>query len=856
MKKIGVRGLVWVLGLASGLAVWAEEASVIELPLTGPAYLLADEAYKAYDQGDFQLATEKAREAIRLRPDVARLKDVLNTAQTALRALGKPTRMTPMATQSASPRPSQRPAPPPPEDRAFSSADAAYKAYDQGEHELAIRHAKDAVRRAPSNASYWLLLVNALMAAQQFEEADQALSEAAAQAGSSQELLALRTTLQQARATLAAAAVHGALERGDVDAAMDLARQSVADAADMESSRLVLAEALLRGEQWDEAVQVASDVHVLNKDDPAPLVLRAYARQRLGQTAAAMLDFDQAMSKSNATVGAQRNVHLIATDAALAARDPQRALNILAVFGQVEDDAIVRRRVTATRMLSYSQVSSKSMATAHKYPPPAIDCTLQAQRQVCSVAPGQIPRDRGFDLAVQAYKALDAKDHDTTVVKISEAIRLAPGNQSYQLLLVNTLLAANRLEEAEQAASTALAMDDEDAELLAQRGQIRQRLGRQLLAEADFAAALRFGGLPLKLEVALLSDTGRKQEALQKFTNGFDTGAFNHVADLEIAYLATRVGDDEKALAAFALADRDGKLVATALADAAFSAIRQGRDGEAVSYFKRTIDAADALQLRMDPQLVFETRRALETVSRTSGVMASFSHRGAGSAASSGTRPDTPDSGGLQAGLEVYWRPFGYQNGQTVEVFGRVFETLQDRAGGLTGSATVQGTVGARWKPLTSQNLVLSLGRLVKIGSDSSSDWLVQTAYSAGKGTDFRVDVPSWWTAQGYGEVGRYVQRQQTYGVASAQFGRSIRFDQASAKMVLFPHLTMNADYNSLNAEKTAVGMGPGLNFRYWFNDDFYTAPRSFVDLTMQYRFRLEGDERAQGVFMTTSISY
>ncbi|MDP1998694.1 MAG: hypothetical protein Q8K22_03765 [Rhodoferax sp.] len=52
------------------------------------------------------------------------------------------------------------------------------------------------------------------------------------------------------------------------------------------------------------------------------------------------------------------------------------------------------------------------------------------------------------------------------------------------------------------------------------------------------------------------------------------------------------------------------------------------------------------------------------------------------------------------------------------------------------------------------------------------------------------------------------------------------------------------------------MGMGPGLNFRYWFNDDFYTAPRSFVDLSLQYRFKLQGDERAQGFFMTTSISY
>ena len=679
MKKTGIRGLFFVLGVASALAARAEDPLVIELPLTGPAYVLADEAYKAYDRGDFQVATDKAREAIRLRPDIPRLREVLNQAQAALRA---PVKVTPMAVPLAQPPSLQGAVPAPPEDKAFRSADAAYRAYDQGNHELAVRYARDAVRRQPANGSYWLLLVNALLAIQKYEEADQALADGMAQAGSSKEFTALLTRLPQERAVRLAAATPGATD------------------------------------------------------------------------------------------------------------------------------------------------------------------------------PGHIPQDAGFNSADLAYKALDAKDYDTTLLRAREAIRLAPGNRSYRWLLINTLLAANRLDEADLAVSEALAIGDEDSELWAQRGQIRQRLGKSQLAEADFAAALRLGGLPLKLEVALLSDTGRKQEARQNFIRGLDAGAFSELADLDVAYLATRVGDDEKALEAFGLADRAGKLAGAAFSDAGFSATRQGRDREAASYFKRTIDAVEGLELRMAPQLLFETRRAVETVSRTSGVIASLNHVGAGTAASAGTAPGSANSGGLQAGVEAYWRPFGYQNGRTVEVFGRPFQTLQDRAGGATGSATVQGTVGVRWKPLTSQNLVFSLGRLVKIGSDSSNDWLVQTAYSAGMGTDLRVDVPSWWTAQGYGEVGRYIQREQTYAVASAQLGRSFRLDQANTKMVLFPHLTLNADYNSLSPEKTAVGMGPGLNFRYWFNDDFYTAPRSFVDLSLQYRFKLQGDERAQGFFMTTSISY
>ncbi|MGZ5790504.1 MAG: bacteriophage N4 adsorption protein A, partial [Burkholderiaceae bacterium] len=291
----------------------------------------------------------------------------------------------------------------------------------------------------------------------------------------------------------------------------------------------------------------------------------------------------------------------------------------------------------------------------------------------------------------------------------------------------------------------------------------------------------------------------------------------------------------------------------TALEDAAFSAVRSGHDGEAIVYFKRTIDAAGALRLRMSPQLLFDTRRAVATVSREVGVIASVSRSGNSAVSGPG---DATTPGGLQTGVEAYWRPFGYQNGRTVEVFGRAFETLQDHNGGATGKATMQGTVGARWKVLSDQNIVLSFGRLIPIGSKSTSDWLAQAAYSSGKGTDLRVDVPSWWTAQWFGEAGRYFQHPQTYGTASAQVGRSFRLDAIDDRLVLFPYLTLNADYNSLNAVQRAVGAGPGVNLRYWFREDQYNAPRSSFDLSLQYRLKVQGDERARGFFMTTTLSY
>ena len=44
------------------------------LPLSGNAYRIAEQAFGAYDRGDFQQAYRTASEAVRLRPDVARLR--------------------------------------------------------------------------------------------------------------------------------------------------------------------------------------------------------------------------------------------------------------------------------------------------------------------------------------------------------------------------------------------------------------------------------------------------------------------------------------------------------------------------------------------------------------------------------------------------------------------------------------------------------------------------------------------------------------------------------------------------------------------------------------------------------------
>ena len=156
------------------------------LPLTGPAYTLAEQAYKAYDRGDYDTAVTQAREAARQRPDLERLQVLLRKAERAQarragRAEPQAHPISRPATRSAK-RADRRNAAsaqamPPRPDPAFAAADAGYDAFDRKDYALAISQAQEALRMAPANAGWRLLLVNSLIAAARLPEAQAALEE-------------------------------------------------------------------------------------------------------------------------------------------------------------------------------------------------------------------------------------------------------------------------------------------------------------------------------------------------------------------------------------------------------------------------------------------------------------------------------------------------------------------------------------------------------------------------------------------------------------------------------------------------------------------------------------------------------
>lgn len=672
MKK-RLKILFFATCLLTSLTGMSIRAQQDDLPLSGPALVLADKAYAAFARGDYLLAAQQAREARRLRPDVKRLNALIDKAQAALAASRRPGIRSPIAlskpkselvltSPTGAPTVASTVAPtiaPATADPAFVAADAGYRAYERGDFTMAVLHAQQAVKLAPTRRDYWILLINALSAADRLAEAEQANAQAVTQAG----------------------------------------------------------------------------------DDGGFAILREALRVRIAQA-------------------------------------------------------------------------------------------------------------RAFELGTAAYKAFDEKNYAQAARDMQSALEQTPNNREYQLLLVNALFRAEQFVEAERSADIALATNN-DARLLVQRGIIRKRLGKDALASADFATAVRNGGLPVVIEIGLLADGARMPEARKRFQDANNGAAFVGVPAVEVAYLAARVGDDTAAIAAFARADAEGKLPTSASQDAAYAAMRSSRDDDAILYFKRSIDDANALKLRIDPQLLFNTRRAVSDVSRETGVIASLAYRNA--VPGLGVTPRVGNN--LQAGIEAFWRPWGYRNGRYPEVFVRAFQTIRSNNGGAVGTQTQQSAVGIRYKPFSQVNVVTSISRVFR-PSGARDDWLAQLGYSGDNGSDLRVDVPAWWTTRAFAEAGHYLSAGQSYALVHAEAGRSIKLGSGAGKWVLFPHLSVAADYDSTLAEPAALGIGPGVGARFWFREDVHAAPRSYLDLMLGYRARVGGADRAQGMFLTTTLVY
>jgi Flp pilus assembly protein TadD len=851
----------FVLTLAAGLVMLPAlgQAEVLPLPLSGPAYAIANEAYAAYDRKDYDQAIAKAREALRQRSDFTRLNQLITLAQRDKERRDHPQRY-----------PQARPAP------GFSAAAQAFKAYDRDDFGLAAQAARKAIAQAPRRMDYRLLLIESLQRQQHLEQADQATTQALQVFPDDDTLLMRREAIRRQLAAPLAIDGYRALEQGNLPQAVDLARKAVAWAPEISANQQLLISALLASKDYPAAEQAASGALEQDDGEIAPWILRSYARDRQGKAQAARADLDQALAIKGLLDSEVRDIRFFAADLALANGEPRQALEQLQALPLDEGGEVARRRAAAQVALRHQ---NEGLKTARRFPAPALNCQESAFGLICDIWPGN-QRDAGTDTAVQAYAALARKDSASAQALATEAIRLAPQNPAYHSLLVSALTEQKLIPQAITAASQGLEANGDDARLLAQRGRLRQQTGDDASARKDFVQALALGSLPTYEEAGLYAAIGQRRTARERLQQARDAGELKSMSDLQVAYLSVQAGDDEAAHDAFSKADAETRLAPTATQDAAYNAMRVHEDEQAVGYFKRVIDAEKAGELEMPARQLFDTRRAVADVSRTWGLISTTSYRGNSSSSGLSSAPSTGTTGNgssgsrsndsLQNSTELSWRPLGYRNARFVELYGRITDTLWSKnSDSDTGLDALQGALGVRVKPFSALNVMAAAERTFPLGSsDVDGDWLLRLGYGSSIGTDLRVDTSSWWTSQLFAEAGHYVNDSRNYFNSEWQGGRSYAIGGAGSRWVTFPHVVAAFDYDSkMDSETgadgradyssgTAAGVGVGNNVRYWFREDAYNAPRSYVDFSLQYRVKVSGDDRAKGVFARLTFSY
>ncbi|MBI5261815.1 MAG: tetratricopeptide repeat protein [Bradyrhizobium sp.] len=822
------------------------------------------------------------------------------------------------------------------EGEAYSAADDAYKAFNQGDYKTASARAAASVDLRPDMLRLRLLLIDALVAAGDLSRAEQATVRASETFASNQELESRLASIRQRLAQQPASEGYKALEKGDPRAAIRAARAAVEYAPDVMSYRLLLLSAQLADNNLADAAATASDTIKLDPGNYAPLVWRAYIQQRLGNRALAVVDLNAALALPGLTELEQKNIRLIAADAALASGDYRAAQKLLDPYSKTDPQVVTR--------LGDAEAAANHKATlkgdGKNVPMPVQDCRATPYGTVCSLEAPLVqsiatPIDKaaeGYEAAGKAYQAARAKNYSAAIEEARIAIEASPELLANRLLLLNLLMSTGRPGDAEAEATKVINQGQASGEVFAQRGFARKLQHKDRAAMADWEAALQRGlsaeqarnvrlaladaalaakepqraqralerlptsydtavrkayalqamgrkeeSLPhfkiaerlaptgaqrddaLRAQINTLLELERKPEARALFDQAVARGQLSSMRDADLAYIAVAVGNDELALQRFDRAHARGQLPPRATIDAGYAAMRRFENPKAISYLMEGIDAKADGRLNIDDQKLFETRRTVADLARVWGINTSVSYGKVGSAPNPFLIASSPTSSYTsQLGSEFYYRPeeFGNRNGALFEVFGRVFETLYDQAGGPTGLPTTQGMVGARWKPFSDHNLVLEVDKLFRLGNAARNDTLLRAAYSYTVGTDLRVLETNWPTWYIYAEVDRFLEKTQLVGIFEGRFGRSFRLDPISSNLVFFPHAVVAASYDDSFAVHDGYSAGVGGSLRYWFGETKYMAPPSYWELTLQYRFRLAGDKRAEGIFAQTSINY
>ena len=488
--------------------------------------------------------------------------------------------------------------------------------------------------------------------------------------------------------------------------------------------------------------------------------------------------------------------------------------------------------------------------TAHVYPDAAQlasrtkEAAVAALLLVCAVgflnapaAHAQAPELTGeaYDLADDAYKALEKEDLDRAMHLSTQALRRAPGHPSLLLLQADILSRQEKNAEAVERIR-GLSPRELGGWGLAQRGYIWLKVGDKAAAERDFQQALGLEGVSAESRSNIAAELG---------------------------YIALERKDDAAALKWFSTAlasPAPGMSAANLAADAGYAAMRLGQNERAVTLLSRAIDETEASppgKRPFDAMTIYDMRRAVDSLSRRWTSVFSIGHSTLGGAVVA------PDAAGrdlrvVQGGAEVAYTPanFGFRDGRLFQLYANGFQSLAASDPDYsTGKQSRVLGIGARYKPLREHYLMLGIERRITYSEFEPEDWLVRVAYAASRQTDWNPTRDAWTTWSLYTESVYFLETDRIVQPFEARLGRSMKLPRWHGA-VATPFFGVAGEYDKAQAPRMAAGVGPGIAFRYWFGETLQRAFPHRLDFSMQYRWRLTDAKRGGGLFALLSLSF
>ncbi|MAK54811.1 MAG: hypothetical protein CML17_03020 [Pusillimonas sp.] len=486
--------------------------------------------------------------------------------------------------------------------------------------------------------------------------------------------------------------------------------------------------------------------------------------------------------------------------------------------------------------------------------------------------------EQAAEFARRAYAAYDQREFEQAIDLARQAVDLTPDDENMQRLLTTSLAAGNRAQnlEALDRLNSALATQPDDAALLVQRAYLYQRLGRADFAYTDFEKARATGKTNPRVALDAgfaAAAAGKKREAttiLKESIDAADAGKLALTPEQRLN-LRENISNLEREWGGYVSAGYRGARPATSGLGGSPSAAL----GDAV------FNTAEVFW--RPSQILNSSTRVFEVYGRASNTLHD-----------SGTSVD-----------------------ESFDECGNRFPADSYRS--VTGLPSTVGALGLRFTPSSSFGLTFGLERRFNLGTRSrlgsaspndcslgipgkeyqtagyDGDWLAYVTYAYYKGTELRQDKKSWWRIEGYAQAGYLwndvsadfrdsgaqvfnqsgrIKREYQFLSSELRVGKSVRLETVSPTMILYPHVVFAADWQKENSradidgvgqfalqgngQSWSMGVGPGFGVRYWFRSNHYSAEKSYLDWTIQYRFNIGGGakDRSKGLFMNLTISW